>query len=1370
MAGRKQKQLGPENDAGWTYQEALSPNAASGVEEDIFYKSGITHEMILQSQRNQESMQHIYSTVFTKENIQKLGFRNLIKQIRSKLGKTTQVPTCEIRMTNVNYCAVVAHHDSQIQTLASTFRLPSLGSKKEETKFILKNINAIFKPGTMTLVLGPPGCGKTTLLKHLAGILHVKGKEKLAGSITYNGCKPNQVDLSSLAAYVQQTDNHFPTLTVKETFEFSHKCLVGKIDPNDPLAVNEQHMVDILISVFGLTECADTITGDEMTRGVSGGQKRRVTVGEMMTGRATTLLLDEFSNGLDASTTYDIAKAVKTMVDVLEKTVVMTMLQPPPEVYDLFDNILVLDKGQVVYNGPRTHLPAYFRTIGYECPPRKDIADFLQEVTTPLGVRFANDSQLIKDTKRPTTPADFAARFRESSVFRTLMREVAAPEKHSWNFANAKGSKVALGYFDCLKVVFGRAAKASLRDRRFNRSRLVQAIVLGTIVGTVFLDAGRNKVVTKEIEYVPIKVGLLFLAILFQGLSSLSSIEAIISRRAVLYKQSAFHFFHISTYALAEAVMDLLWTVPQVFLFSAPVYYAVGLANTAGSFLIFVGTMYLSAITYSQLFKFVSALSPDAVLAKVFSMLCVFLHIVFSGYILPESKTPSGWIWIFWSNPMAWMLRMLVQNEFLSTANEVYTFVPSVKIDNKIVTQPLQDGRVGNWTLGQRALDVYGISLDDSYILGGFIFMIGAYVLLVALTTMAYTYVRIRSRFSAISEGGLPVDSVGVNVKGSGINALPFTPVTLSFRDLFYTIPVGKGKDKTTRQLLKGIHGFFEPGTLTALMGSTGAGKTTLMDVIAGRKTACVIDGDMFVNGHLLDRKTFNGVSGYCEQTDVHEETATVRESFMFSASLRLPGNTTDAHRSSFVDDILDVLELTPKAHAQYSTLTQGERKRVTIGVELLSNPSILFLDEPTTGLDSRAATIVMECVKRISESGRTVVCTIHQPSTVLFELFDKLLLLKTGGELVYFGDLGSKSVHLLEYFAHFDGLDAMKPTENPATYMLNCIGAGTGGAKIDVDFAQAYKESQLGQRNEAAVLRMSEPTGVKLSKEATFNVSFASQFALLFGRQWTTYWRSPSYNVSRAFVMVFMPLIFGSCFYGMKVTTSMDTVSQMALMFMALSTISVTTMSTTLPFVYRSRGLYYREKLSEMYAPAAHAFSLALVELLYTIVLSAIYFNVFYWLCGLNSDTEACLVFWIALASNLVLFAYMGHLLVYGTSSMAIAVLLNAGLASVLFLFSGFMISGNMLSKGWRWLYWISPLHYTLESIIMSQYKSQTGKVLDSTLGTQVFIKDYVQGFFNDSFSYDQIGRALGLLWAIIAFVLLVNWRLMAKVNHMNR
>ncbi|ETW08013.1 hypothetical protein H310_02391 [Aphanomyces invadans] len=195
--------------------------------------------------------------------------------------------------------------------------------------------------------------------------------------------------------------------------------------------------------------------------------------------------------------------------------------------------------------------------------------------------------------------------------------------------------------------------------------------------------------------------------------------------------------------------------------------------------------------------------------------------------------------------------------------------------------------------------------------------------------------------------------------------------------------------------------------------------------------------------------------------------------------------------REAFVDDILDVLELTPKADAQYLTLSQGERKRVTIGVELLSNPSILFLDEPTTGLDSRAATIVMECIKRIAESGRTVVCTIHQPSTVLFELFDKLLLLKTGGELVYFGDLGPKSVHLLEYFGHFAGLDPIGASENPATYMLNCIGAGTGGAKIDVDFAAAYMQSNLG--NASAIESWSAPVGTKLELSTKYEHSFTT-------------------------------------------------------------------------------------------------------------------------------------------------------------------------------------------------------------------------------------------------------------------------------------
>uniref|UniRef100_A0A4W5M0M3 ABC transporter domain-containing protein n=1 Tax=Hucho hucho TaxID=62062 RepID=A0A4W5M0M3_9TELE len=321
-----------------------------------------------------------------------------------------------------------------------------------------------------------------------------------------------------------------------------------------------------------------------------------------------------------------------------------------------------------------------------------------------------------------------------------------------------------------------------------------------------------------------------------------------------------------------------------------------------------------------------------------------------------------------------------------------------------------------------------GFSTNSAYIGLGLVFLLGYAIVLSLLTMVAYARVRHQHAFTHKVENtaSTPPDAASLSVPSerSDLNSLAFAPVTLAFRDLSYTIQVKK--QKTTRQLLRGIHGCFEPGTLTALMGSSGAGKTTLMDVIAGRKTAGVIDGDLVVNGHPMDRKTFNNLMGYCEQFDNYEETATVLETFQFCAALRMPRHTTSLQRTVFVRDVLVMLELHAKAHDQIATLSQGERKRVTIGGELLSNPSILFLDEPTTGLDSRAATIVMECVKRIAQSGRTVVCTIHQPSTVLFELFDKLLLLKSGGRLVYYGPLGLESSDMLEYFGQFEDVPPM--------------------------------------------------------------------------------------------------------------------------------------------------------------------------------------------------------------------------------------------------------------------------------------------------------------------------------------------------------
>ncbi len=221
----------------------------------------------------------------------------------------------------------------------------------------------------------------------------------------------------------------------------------------------------------------------------------------------------------------------------------------------------------------------------------------------------------------------------------------------------------------------------------------------------------------------------------------------------------------------------------------------------------------------------------------------------------------------------------------------------------------------------------------------------------------------------------------------------------------------------------------------------SGAGKTTLMDVIAGRKTQGKIEGDILVNGKKVTASRFARLNGYVEQEDIHNPTATVRETLLFAAHLRLPESVPEAAKVQFVDEILELLELSDVANnlignAVILGLAPGQLKRVTIGVELVSNPPILFLDEPTTGLDSRSAYTVMRVIRKIAASGRSVVVTIHQPSAELFYFFDSLLLLAPGGVQTYFGEIGHRARSLVQYF---EALGAPhKPRRmNPASWYL---------------------------------------------------------------------------------------------------------------------------------------------------------------------------------------------------------------------------------------------------------------------------------------------------------------------------------------------
>jgi ABC-type multidrug transport system ATPase subunit len=270
---------------------------------------------------------------------------------------------------------------------------------------------------------------------------------------------------------------------------------------------------------------------------------------------------------------------------------------------------------------------------------------------------------------------------------------------------------------------------------------------------------------------------------------------------------------------------------------------------------------------------------------------------------------------------------------------------------------------------------------------------------------------------------------------------------------------------------------------------------------------------------------------------DVHEGNATIREAMRFSAYLRQPFHVPKEEKDAYVEDVIELLELQDLSEAMVCTLGVEARKRVTIGVELASKPELLlFLDEPTSGLDAQSAWNLVRFLRKLADGGQAILCTIHQPSSLLFESFDRLLLLGKGGNTIYFGDIGEDSHLMREYFTRYG---APCPSNvNPAEYMLEAIGAGITPRIGDRDwkdiwldspeFAHAKEEieeikRETSARNQTVSTKRSMCRSSRLKALATIIAELLPdatptwyQLRIVVQRNTLSLWRSPAYVFTR--------------------------------------------------------------------------------------------------------------------------------------------------------------------------------------------------------------------------------------------------------------
>ncbi|KAH7866893.1 hypothetical protein Vadar_026399 [Vaccinium darrowii] len=1374
-------------------------------------------------------------------------FRNRIDKVGIKL------PTVEVRFEHLTVEADCYIGDRALPSLANTVRnmaetaLGLVGIRlAERTKLtILKDASGIIRPSRMTLLLGPPSSGKTTLLLALAGKLDPSLKVK--GEVTYNGYKLKEFVPQKTSAYISQNDVHMGEMTVKETLDFSTRCqgVGSRYELLTELARREKHagifpeaeidlfmkatamegvesslITDYTLRILGLDMCRDTVVGDDMRRGISGGQKKRVTTGEMIVGPTKTLFMDEISTGLDSSTTFQIVKCLQQIVHLTEATVLMSLLQPAPETFELFDDVILLSEGQIVYEGPREHILEFFESCGFKCPERKGTADFLQEVIRAKAqvcddskgpeqqVISRNDQeQYWSDKTKPYTyvsVTQFANRFNRFHAGLRLENELSvAYDKSRSHRAALIFTKYSVPKLELLKASFAKEWLLIKRNSFVYVFKAVQIIIVAVIASTVFL---RTTMHTRNEVDGAIYIGALLFSMIINTFNGFAEISLAIQRLPVIYKQRDLHFHPPWVFTLPTFLLRVPISVVESVVWMVMTYYTIGFAPEASRFFKQLLVIFLIQQTAAGFFRLIAGVCRTNVIAYSAGALSILLIFLLGGFILPKDQIPKWWQWGYWLTPMSYGFNALAINEMLSPR-----WMRNLASDN--VT-----------SLGVAVLKSFDVFPERNWFWVCAAALLGFTVLSNVLFTLALMYLnplgkpqaiiskeaaremeadreetkeaprfitnRSRkmsrpqslsapdannSREIAMQRMSSPSDAIGQNRNQSSLEALslltprkgmvlPFSPLAMSFDTVNYFVDMSpemkeQGVMEDKLQLLREVTGAFRPGVLTALMGVSGAGKTTLMDVLSGRKTSGYIEGDIRISGFPKIQETFARISGYCEQNDIHSPQVTVRESLIYSAFLRLPKEVNTEEKMIFVDEVMELVELDNLKDAivglpGVTGLSTEQRKRLTIAVELVANPSIIFMDEPTSGLDARAAAIVMRAVRNTVDTGRTVVCTIHQPSIDIFEAFDELLLMKRGGQVIYSGPLGRNSHKIIEYFEAIPGVPKIKEKCNPATWMLE-VSSIAAEVRLGMDFADHYKSSALYQRNKALVKELSAPPlGAKdLYFPRQYSLSSWGQFKSCLWKQWWTYWRTPEYNLLRFFFTLAAALMIGTVFWQIskKRNNSGDLTTIIGAMYSAVLFVGINNCGSVQPLVAVERTVFYRERAAGMYSPLPYALAQVITELPYVLVQTVFFSLIVYSMMGF--EWAAAKFFWFLFITyaSFLYFTYYGMMTVSITPNYQVAAILAAAFYSLFNLFSGFFIPRPKIPKWWIWYYWICPLAWTVYGLIVSQYGDVEDTIKVPGMTPDPTVRWYVQNYYG--YEPDFIGPVAGVLVAFAAF-----------------
>ncbi|GIZ44791.1 hypothetical protein CKM354_000797800 [Cercospora kikuchii] len=1250
---------------------------------------------------------------------------------------------------------------------------------------ILHKMEGLLHEGEMLCVLGPPGSGCSTLLKTIAGETYGFNVSTEA-EINYHGidAKTMHTSYRGEAIYTAEQDEHLPSMTVADTLFFA---AMARTPYSLPKGVDRKryatHLRDVIMAMFGISHTKDTKVGSDFVRGVSGGERKRVTIAEAALCYAPLQVWDNSTRGLDSANAVEFCKTLRVEGDIIGSTSIVAIYQAPQAAYDIFDKVTVLYEGRQIYFGPAEEAKAFFERMGFVCPQGQTTPDFLTSLTNGGERVVASGYEHLV----PRTSNDFARKWQESNERRALQAQIAAyNQKHPIKGEDYRTfgqlrkkekskhqsttSPYTMSYLRQVRLCTWRQWQELKATPEVTAFLLLLNFIEALIIASIFFN------LKKTTSSFFGRGAVLFMQVALSAFASLLEIITLYAKRPVVEKHKRYALVHPSAEALGSILTSLPFKATNTIVVGSTLYFMANLRREAGAFFFYLLVTFTLVTGMSMFFRFVASITKSLEQALVPASVLMLGLVTYGGFVIPPSYMRGWSSWMKYVNPVYFGFGAITLNEFVGRNFTCDAFVPSGPGYEDVLpalracnTKGSQPG--SSFVQGARYVQTsFQYVNSDKWrnfgILVGFASGLAALHLVVSELVAAKrskgeilvskrrkpAVARARLSHSDEEKASESTFSAGTDDSGSPSASEGVQRQTAIFhwQNVCYEVMV-KGQART---ILDHVDGWVKPGTLTALMGVSGAGKTTLLDVLASRTTTGVISGDMLVDGKPRDN-SFQRKTGYAQQSELHLETSTVREALQFSALLRQPSRYTLKERLDYVNTVIDLLDMQHYADAVVGVPGEGlnveQRKRLTIGVELAARPSLLlFLDEPTSGLDSQTSWSICNLMEKLSKNGQAILCTIHQPSSILFQRFDRLLLLAKGGRTVYFGEIGRNSQILIDYFVANGGADCPAGV-NPAEWMLSTIGAAPG-SHSSIDWPTTWKNSPeyaSVQDTLAQMRNLTRSESATLESEITeFAASFQAQLVQAAKRTFQQYWRTPSYVYSKTFLCVLTAIFIGFSFFKPE-NTQQGLQNQMFGVFLMLF-ITIQVIYQVIPMFVIQRTLYEsRERQSRTYHWAAFVVSNVLAELVWNTLVAILSFLVWYYPMALFRNAEwtdtvhsrgflAALFFWVAF-----LFAgSFAQVLIAALPSAEIASGVATLLGIGLYAFCGILVPKTALPGFWIFMYRVNPFTYIASGILSTTLanapaKCASNEYLYFSAPANQTCGDYMQSYMSQNGGY---------------------------------